>query len=270
MSHKKFIALSLITSLTLAQASWEEMGKNVLNNLSKDSLPTTTTSKTTNLTNTEMTNGLKEALQQGATKAIKELSTNNGYSNNALTKIELPNNLKAAEMAVRKIGGDQYADELITAMNQSASQAAPKAATIFSNAIQKMSITDVSKILQGNNTAATQYFKDTTFNDLKTALLPIIKQSMDQNQIATYYKTFQSYYKTSASALPDTTSLNNLAKTFKMDSYVPSNNSEVELDDYITTKAIDGLFALIEKEEQAIRANPMQQSSSLLKKVFGN
>jgi hypothetical protein len=270
MSYKKLIVLSVITSLTLAQASWEEMGKNILTNVSKDALPTTTTAKTSNLTNTEMTNGLKEALQQGATKAIKELSTNNGYMNNALTKIELPNNLKAAEMAIRKIGGNQYADELITAMNQSASQAAPKAATIFSNAIQKMNITDVNKIIQGDNTAATDYFKDTTMSDLKMALLPIIKQSMDQNQIATYYKAFQSYYKTSASALPDTSSLNNLAKSFKMDSYIPNNNSEVELDDYITTKAIEGMFSLIEKEEQAIRANPMQQSSSLLKKVFGN
>lgn len=265
MSHKKIILISLLTSLSLAQASWQEMGKNVLNNLSTQTSSSTSKS---NLSNTEMSDGLKLALQQGVNKAIQELSSNNGYLNNTLTKIELPSNLKAVETAVRKVGGNQYADELIVAMNQSASQAAPKATNIFLNAIQKMNIDDVSKIVQGNNTAATNYFKENTFSELKAALLPIIKQTMEQNQIASYYKTFQSYNKTNPTNLVDTSALSGMAKTLKMDSYLP--NSEVELDDYITTKAIDGLFLLIEQEEQAIRKNPMQQSSSLLKKVFGN
>ena len=269
MSHKKIILISLITSLTLAQASWQEMGKSVLNNLPAQNTPSNTNTNLSNLSNTEMSDGLKLALQQGVNKAIQMLSSNNGYLNNSLAKIELPNNLKAVETAVRKVGGNQYADELIVAMNQSASQAAPKAANIFLNAIEKMNINDVSKIVQGNNNAATQYFKENTFNDLKASLLPIIKQSMEQNQIASYYKTFQSYYKSNSAGLVDTSALSGIAKTFKVDSYLPSN-SEVELDDYITTEAIDGLFSLIEQEEQAIRKNPMQQSSALLKKVFGN
>ena len=166
-------------------------------------------------------------------------------------------------------GAEKYINDLELAINNAATQAAPKTADIFLKAIEKMSINDATKILNGQNNAATTYFKSNTLSDLKALISPIVKESISNNQVASYYQSFNSFYKSNLKAYVENNSVMSYAKSFGVDSYLPGNSDE-NLDEYITNKAIDGLFVMIEKEEKAIRENPVERTTSLLKQVFGN
>lgn len=262
---KSIIVSTLILSTTFCFAlDLKNIAKNVMENTSQNK---TTTNTNSNLDNSTISSGLKEALKDGVTYATTELGKNNGYLNNKNVKIPLPDNIKSAETLIRKAGGDKMADDLINSMNNAASKAAPKTAKIFVDAIDKMSLTDAKKILNGGDNAATDYFKTNTNSSLKEAIKPIIQETMKENQVATYYDTFNSYYQSSAKNLTGS-SITNLAKNFGVDSYLPENSNE-SLDDYVTSKAIDGLFTIIAQKEAAIRTNPLEQTSSILKEVFG-
>lgn len=268
MHQNKFTTLltfTLLSTQTLSYASWQDMGKNVLNSLTTTQSSTSATN--TSLSSSEISSGLKEALKQGVTKAVTQLGKENGYLNNPITKIPLPQSMQTVETAIRKIGGDKYADDLIKAMNDSASQAAVKTTTIFMDAITQMNITDATKILNGNENAATEYFKTNTFEKLKFAIQPIVENSMKDNQLAMYYKMFNEFYQNNGKSYVNNSAIGTYAKSFKLDSYLPQEN-DVNLEDYVTNKAIDGLFALIETEEKTIRENPIEQTSSLIKKIF--
>jgi hypothetical protein len=243
------------------------LAKDIMNDVSKKS-STTSSSTNSNLSNITVTKGLKEALKVGVDYAVKNLGANNGYLNNSLVKIALPDNLQKAETIIRKVGGDKIADNLIKSMNTAATNAAPKTAEIFIDAITKMSLTDAKKILAGDKDAATQYFKSNTSNSLKKVIKPIIQKTMEQNSVAKYYDTFNSYYKEYGKSYVENSQVMGLAKNFGVDSYLPSNSDE-SLDDYVTSKAIDGLFKMIAKKESAIRSNPIEQTTSILKEVFG-
>ncbi len=261
------IIVSLFISSTLAFSfSLDSIKKTVLDNVKQ---PTqTNTSTTSALSSSTINSGLKEALSQGVKIAVETLGKDNGYLNNSLVKIPLPQNLQKVESLIRKAGGGKYADELITAMNDAASQAAPKTANIFMNAIEKMSIEDATKILNGANTDATKYFKANTYTQLKELITPIVKKSISSNQVASYYKSFNGFYQSQGKGLLQSSGVMGYAKNLGVDSYLPGNEDK-DLDEYITTKAIDGLFTMIEKEEIAIRENPVNRTTSLLKQVFG-
>ncbi|MDY0051612.1 MAG: DUF4197 domain-containing protein, partial [Aliarcobacter sp.] len=199
---------------------------------------------------------------------LTQLGANNGYLNNSAVKIPLPDNLVTAEKLLRSAGGDVMADNLINSMNAAASKAAPKTAEVFVDAIDKMSVTDAQAILSGGNEAATNYFKANTSDSLKKLITPIIQETMKENQVASYYDSINTLYKTSGKGLVDNSEIMGLAKNFGVDSYIPGNSDE-SLDEYITTKAIDGLFTMIGQKEAAIRANPVEQTTSILKQVFG-
>lgn len=270
MNHNKIaslLALAVLSTQVSSYASWQDMGKNVLNSLTTTQSNSTTTSSNSSFTNSEVSSGLKEALKQGVTKAVTELGKENGYLNNPLTKIPLPQSMQTVETAIRKVGGEKYADDLIKAMNDSASQAAGKTTTIFMDAITTMNISDATKILNGDNNAATQYFKTNTMDKLKLAIKPIIENSMKDNQIATYYKTFNEFYQSNGKQYINNSTIGTYAKSFKLDSFLPQEG-DANLEEYVTNKAIDGLFSLIETEEKAIRENPIEQTSSLIKKIF--
>jgi hypothetical protein len=160
------------------------------------------------------------------------------------------------------------ADDLINSMNSAASKAAPQTAKIFMDAIDKMSLADAQKILSGGNDAATAYFKANTTDSLKKSINPIIQQSMKENQQSIYYDSVNNVYKSTAGNLVGNSGVTSMAKNFGVDSYLPSNGNE-SLDEFVTSKAIDGLFAMIAQKEAAIRTNPVEQTSSLLKQVFG-
>lgn len=272
---KSIIASTIILSTTFTFALdlgsiAKGVAESVINEKQTNTtIPTLNNNNTnSNLDNSTVTSGLKEALKVGVNYATTQLGSNNGYLNNSLVKIPLPDNLAKAESLLRSAGGDKMADDLINSMNSAASKAAPQTAEIFMDAIDKMSLADAQKILNGGDNAATNYFKANTTESLKKSILPIVQQTMKENQVAGYYDMLNNLYKSNVKDLVENSSVMGMAKNFGVDSYIPGNSDE-SLDEFVTTKAIDGLFTMIAQKEAGIRANPVEQTSSILKQVFG-
>lgn len=263
MKTNRLLFTTLFLSVS-AFAGWQDMAKGVMDSLnSKESTQTTANTQDDSL----VSKALKEALNQGITTATNTLSKENGFLN-SMVKIPLPSNLQKVEGMIRKAGGDKYADELILAMNTAASKSIPKTVAIFKEAVSNMSIQDAQKILEGSNHATTEYFQSKTQTKLTQAIAPIVKQSMAQNEVASYYQAFNSFYQSQSKTLLKDSAITSYAKNFGVDSYLPGNE-EQNLEEYITDKTIKGLFTLIAKEEQAIRTNPVNRTTELLKEVFG-
>jgi len=237
---------------------------------SKNTSTATTSSSNTlsSLSNSTVTSGLKEALKMGVDFGVKELSKKDGYLNNAGVKIPLPDKLANAEKLIRKAGGNKIADNLIKSMNSAATEAAPKTAAIFVDAVDKMSMEDAKKILAGGDDAATNYFKEHTTTSLQNMIKPIIQKSMQDNNVASYYDTANDFYLNNVKSIVESTSVMSMAKGFGADEYLPSEK-DAKLDDFVTQKAIDGLFKMIAEKEGNIRKDPVSQTTSLLKQVFG-
>jgi hypothetical protein len=192
--------------------------------------------------------GLKEALSVGTGNAVTSGSKLDGYFANQAIKILLPDNIQKVAEVLRKVGYQKQVDDFILSMNRAAENAAPKARQFFVNAIKEMSIQDAMKILRGSDTAATEYFKSKTFDKLYTAFKPPVSESMDKVGVTKSYKDMMGTYTKS----------------------VPFVKTEsVDLDHYVTTKSLDGLFYMIGQEEKQIRTNPAARVTDLLKTVFG-
>ncbi len=269
---KKSLILSSFLVASLSQAfdfgSALSAGADLLQE--KKTTPQTTpkSSPKTSLSNATVASGLKEALSNGVSYAIKTLSKNGGYLSSAV-KIPLPDNLAKAESLIRKAGGGKIADDFIVSMNTAATKAAPKTAAIFADAVKKMSLDDAKKILAGGNEAATEYFKKTSNTSLKAAIKPIVQETMKSNNVTAYYDKVNAFYKNNVQGMVKSSGVMAMAKNYGADAYIPSA-SETNLDDYVTQKALDGLFTMIATKESQIRQNPVAQTTSLLKKVFGN
>ena len=264
-------ATLLVASLSQAFDFGSALGaaSKVLQDNTSQTTPTTQTSPTmSSLSNSTIASGLKEALSSGVSFAVKELSKDGGYLNNSAVKIPLPDSLAKAESLIRKAGGAKMADDLILSMNNAAVKAAPKTAVIFADAIKKMSLDDAKKILAGGDKAATDYFKNSSNDSLKNAIKPIVQESMKENNVASYYDTVNDFYKNNVKGMVDSSGLMSMAKSYGADAYIPSV-SDKNLDDYVTQKALDGLFTMIASKETQIRENPVAQTTSLLKQVFG-
>ena len=265
------LALSIVLSTSLLQ-SFDFGG--LVDSTSKaytqdEKAAASTTDSKSDLSSSLVSSGLKEALKTGVNFGIKELSKEGGYLNNPDVKIPLPDNLSKAESVIRSAGGDKIADDLISSMNNAATKAAPKTANIFLDAINKMSIDDAKKILAGKSDAATEYFKTHTTKDLQKMIQPIIDETMAENNVASYYDSFNEYYSKYGKEMVQSSGIMDMAKSFGADSYLP-NMSDENLDEYVTQKAIDGLFKQIATKEGEIRKDPMEQTTSLLKQVFGD
>lgn len=191
--------------------------------------------------------GLKEALTQGAGKAVDLLGKNDGFLKNPKVKIPLPESMQQVEGLMRGLGMGKQADELITAMNRAAEAAVPEAKNLLVNAVKDMSVEDAKGILTGGNDSATQYFKRKTAKLLGDKFLPIVKQAIEKVKLA---KTYEKFAKKGAQF--------GLVK-----------EKDTQLESYVTEKALDGLYLMIAEEEKAIRTNPMGAASSLAQKVFG-
>ncbi len=265
--NNKTIALSLILSSNVAFGFGFDFGSITEKAVSSFSTDKVSTSSLSSLSESTVSSGLKEALKKGVDFAVKELGSENGYMNNIDVKIPLPEDIKNIESAVRAVGGDKYADDLIAAMNKAASNAAPKTAEVFLNSIDKMTLEDAKNILAGKDDSATQYFKKHTTTELKKVITPIIQNTMKENDVASYYDSINSFYKSNLKDVVGSSEVMGYAKSFGLDSYLPSTSSQ-NLDEYITTKAMDGLFKMIADKEKAIRENPIEQTTSLLKQVF--
>jgi hypothetical protein len=199
------------------------------------------------LTPQERTTGLKTALTQAAQVAVGQLGKPDGFLGNPEVRIPLPGKLEKAQKTLKMLGLNQQTDELITAMNRAAEAAVPEAKVLLVDAVKQMSVTDAVGILTGRPDAATQYFRRTTTEKLTQRFLPIVGRATQKVQLTQRY--------------------NDVAGKLSQLGLVSAQDAN--LDSYVTNKALDGLFVMMAKEEAAIRKDPLGQSSSLLKKVFG-
>lgn len=199
------------------------------------------------VSNQEAASGLKAALEKGAGSAVDLLGKTDGFLGNKAVKIPLPSTLKKYERLMRSVGMGKYADELIVSMNRAAEQAVPEAKALFVDAVKKMSVKDAKGILTGGQTAGTEYFKRATSGQLREKFLPIVKEATSRVQLA---QTYNEYAQKGAQF--------GLVK-----------KEAANLDEYVTQKALDGLFYMVAEEEKKIRQNPLQAGSEIAKKVFG-
>lgn len=207
-----------------------------------------TTGQSNGLDNKTIVSGLKEALATGTTNAVNMVSSQDGYYGNQMIKILLPEKIRGVVDLVGKAGFQGQVDEFILTMNRAAEKAAPQATEHFVAALKAMTFEDASKILQGNNTAATEYFKQKTSDRIFSSFKPVVTSSMKENGVNSAY-----------SQLTEKVATIPFAGTI----------ASFDLDQYVTTKAIDGLFLMIGEEENKIRTTPAARGTELLRKVFG-
>jgi len=198
--------------------------------------------------NGTIVSGLKEALSVGTGNAVTSLSKVDGYFSNQMVKILLPEKLQTVGSVLSKLGYKKQVDDFVLSMNRAAEKAAPKAKTIFIDAIRQMTFEDAKNILNGGNTAATDYFRSKTSAKIFDAFKPTISSTMNEVGVTQAYKAMIGKY----------TSSNPFAKTESLD-----------LDTYVTNKATDGLFYMVGEEEKKIRTDPAARVTDILKKVFG-
>jgi hypothetical protein len=199
------------------------------------------------MSDSKVASGLKEALRVGAENAVKLTGQRDGYFGNEAIKILMPNNLRPVEKGLRAIGYGPKLDGFILSMNRAAEAAAPAAKKIFGDAILSMSFDDARKILSGGDTAATDYFKSKTSTQLTAAFRPVVKKTMSENSLTQQY--------------------NDLVGQAQNIPFMKSQSMDIT--QYVVSKALDGLFYTLGQEEKKIRKDPMARTTSLLKDVFG-
>ncbi|MDX9785955.1 MAG: DUF4197 domain-containing protein [Desulfobacterales bacterium] len=198
------------------------------------------------LSDSDIIQGLKEALNIGTENAVGTLSQSDGFLSNRDVKILLPDSVKKAEGLLRAAGYGQTVDNFELSMNRAAEKAVPEATGIFKNAILQMSFEDANKILNGRDNEATLFFKEKTSDDLTGLFKPIVHNAMNEVGVT---KNFQDMSQ-KLEMIPMASSLN------------------LDLDSYVTDKTLDGLFFMIAQEEKKIRENPTARVTDILKKVF--
>jgi len=192
--------------------------------------------------------GLQEALKVGTENAVAQTSATDGFLMNKAIKILMPKTLQNMEKPLRMVGYGPQIDEFVVGMNRAAEKAVPFAKQIFWDAIGAMTFDDARKILNGNDTAATEYFKGKTSKNLQTAFRPSVEEVMNQVGVNRQYNDLIGKYKD-----------------------VPfSKNIAFDVNQYVTEKATDGIFFVVGQEEKKIRTNPAARVTDLLKEVFGN
>ena len=199
------------------------------------------------LSSTEINSGLKEALTRGAETAVTQLGQKDGFFGNPELKIPLPPSLQKAEKAMRLLGMGKQADELVLSMNRAAEAAVPEAKTLLVDAVKEMTLEDAKGILTGGQTSATDFFRRKTETRLTERFGPIVKATTDKAGLAQQYNQYAG-----------------AAAQFNL-----IDKKQASVDQYVTQQALDRLYKVIGEKEAAIRANPMQAGSDLLKKVFG-
>lgn len=191
--------------------------------------------------------GIRAALERGADSAVALLGRTDGFLGNPLVRIELPGSLREAARLLRATGQGARLDELVTAMNRAAEAAVPAARPLLVNAVKRMSVEDGLQILRGGDDAVTQFFAGKTREPLHAEFLPIVTRATEKVALADKYN----------------------AVARKASGFGLVKGDEANLQQYVTGKALDGLYRLIGEEEKKIRRDPVGTGSALLKKVFG-
>jgi hypothetical protein len=200
------------------------------------------------LSNSDIIDGLKEALQIGTDNTVSTTSRINGYYKNAKIRIPLPDAVKKVEKFLRVAGYGENVDGFVLSMNRAAERAAPEAKSLFWDAIKQMTFDDAKRILNGKDNEATLYFKDRTWNRLQGIFKPIVHNAMSSVGVTKAYQDLDAKVRSIPFA---------------------DNIVDFDLDEYVTTKALDGLFLMLAEEEAKIRKDPAARVTDLLKKVFG-
>lgn len=199
------------------------------------------------LTSADASQGVKAALEKGAIAAVGLLGQTDGFLGNPKVRIPLPGYLEDASKLLRTLGQGKRVDELVTAMNRAAEQAVPMARDLLVDAVKTMSVADAKKILTGGDTAATQYFADKTRAPLAERFLPVVTEVTNKTDLAAKYNSLVG----------------------KAASMGLMRQADANIQQYVTGKALDGLFLMIGEEEKKIRQDPIGSGSAVLKKVFG-
>lgn len=200
------------------------------------------------LSSKDAADGLRAALTKGIDVAVAQLGANNGFLNDPKVAIPLPPALDKADRALRMVGMSGEADTLHVTMNHAAEQAVAQAKPIFKQALQHMTLADAKSILTGGDGAATDYFRRTTSSQLSAKFKPVVAAQTAKLGLAAHYDEYAA----------------------KAAQFGLLSAQDANLNDYVTAKALDGLFSRIAEEEHQIRADPMGQANSLIKKVFGS
>ena len=203
--------------------------------------------KESGLSDVKIGSGLREALKIGTENTVNLTGKTDGYFLNQVIKILMPERLRTLEKGLRAVGYGPQVDEFILSMNRASEQAAPFAKQIFWDAIGEITFDDVRKIWSGHETAATDYFKGKTTDKLTAAFRPVVDKAMNEVGVTRQYKELVGRYES-----------------------IPFVKKETfDLDHYVVTKALDGLFHVLGEEERKIRTDPAARITDLLKEVFG-
>lgn len=235
----KFLAV-LLLALAVAQPAWAQFDR-VLKGLGG-------IMGGGGLSDAKIGSGLQEALKVGTENAVVQTGTLDGFLLNKAIKILMPKPLQKIEQPLRLVGYGPQIDEFVVGMNRAAEKAVPFAKDIFWDAIGQMTFDDAKKILNGSDTAATDYFKSKTAKKLHAAFRPSVENVMKDVGVTRQYNDLIGRYK----SVPFAQSI-----TF-------------DVNQYVTEKATDGLFYVVAQEEQKIRTNPAARVTDLLKEVFGS
>ena len=198
------------------------------------------------LSNLDAGNGLKAALEQGSVAAVAKLGVDNGFLHNDKVKIQLPALLEQARPVLKMTGRGQQLDELVISMNHAAEAAVPMAKPLLLNAVKSMSVADAKKILTGGDTSVTDFFRSKTSSQLTVKFLPIVKKVTDRSDLSGKYNGV----------------MGQVAK-------LGVAGQQASVEDYVTQRALDGLYTMIAEEEKAIRSDPVGTGSKIIGKVFG-
>lgn len=191
--------------------------------------------------------GVKTALERGADAAVSLLGQNGGFLDNPKVHIPLPGVLKDAAKVLKAMGQQKKVDELVMAMNRAAEAAVPEAKTLLKSAVKNMSVDDARQLISGGDDSVTRFFADKTRAPLAEKFLPIVTKHTERLAVAEKYNSLAS----KASGL-------GLLK-----------KEDANVQQYVTGKALDGLYLMIAEEERKIRQDPIGTGSAILKKVFG-
>ena len=210
-------------------------------------LPWTAQASLQSLTESDASAGIRVALERGAIAAVGLLGRTDGFLGNPKVRIELPGFLNDAARFLKATGQQRRVDELVTAMNRAAEAAVPEARTLLVNAVKNMSVEDAKNILGGGDDSATQFFAGKTREPLSQRFLPIVTRATQKVSLADKYNAVAG--KASALGL--------------------LRKDEANVQQYVTARALDGLYLVIGEEERKIRHDPIGTGSAILKKVFG-
>jgi len=249
-----------IAAISVPAVAGSSQFKELLNKVKQSAQAPAATSSASALPTGDIIAGLKEALAKGTTSAINSLGREGGFLDNAKVRIPLPGKLEQVGQLARQLGQGQKVDAFEQSMNRAAEKAVPQVAQIFGDAIRKMTMDDARGILAGGDHAATDFFRRVAGDALTARIHPIVAQATDSVGVTQKYKALTA--SASGGALGNALgALGGHAST--------SGGNALDLDDYVTSKTLDGLFTTIGEQEASIRQNPAARTTDLLKKVFG-